>query len=253
MLYTADIGKVIQQYGLSYHSYADDNQLYSSCNQHECAALKSRMIKCIESIGEWMSSNRLMLNPSKSEFMCYASQRWTHLIDRWAFVLFDGLMNVSSSHRNLGTYFDESMSMTEYVNHLVHSCFNQLRRFRFIRRSLTTTVATRLVNSFLIARVDYCNSILAGLPKYQLSRIQSVLHVAAWIVYDQARFEHVMLTLRDRLHWLCVPQKNEFKRCLLVFKALQVLAPVDIKNYCVKVSSKSQVIITPSPHHSSTF
>ena len=68
-LYMADIGKVIQQYGLSHHSYADDNQRYSSCNQHECAALKSRMITCIESIGEWMLSNQLILNPSKSEFM----------------------------------------------------------------------------------------------------------------------------------------------------------------------------------------
>ena len=68
-LYMADIGKVIQQYVLSHHSYADDNQLYSSCKKHECTALRSRMITCIESIGEWMSSNRLMSNPFKSEFM----------------------------------------------------------------------------------------------------------------------------------------------------------------------------------------
>ena len=57
ILYTADIGKLIQQYGLSHHSYADDNQLYSSCNQYECVVLKSRMIKCIELISEYMSSN----------------------------------------------------------------------------------------------------------------------------------------------------------------------------------------------------
>ena len=130
------------------------------------------------------------------------------------------------------------MSMTEHVNHLVRSCFNQLRRIRFIRRSLMTTVATRLVNSFVIARVDYCNSILAGLPKYQLSRIQSVLNVAVRIVYGQARFEHITPTLRDRLHWLYVPQRIDFKRCIRIFKAQNGLAPVYIKNYCVKVSSR---------------
>ena len=143
-----------------------------------------------------------MLNPSKLEFMWCASQRRPHLIDRSAFDLPDGLVNVLSSLRNHGAYFDESMSMTEHVNRLVRSCFNQLRR---IRRSLTTTVATRLVNSFIIARVDYCNSILAGLPKYQLSHIQSVLDVAARIVHGQACFEHITPTLRDRLHWLRVP------------------------------------------------
>ena len=138
-----------------------------------------------------------MLNPSKSEFMWCTSQRRTHLIDRSAFVLPDGLVNVSSSLRNLGAYFDKSMSMIEHVHRLVRSCFNQLRRIRFIRGSLTTTVATRLANSFVIARVDYCNSILAELPKYQLSRIQSVLNVAAQIVYGQACFEHITPSLRD--------------------------------------------------------
>ena len=51
-LYTANIGKVIQQYGQSHHIYADDNQLYSPCDQHECSALQSRMITCIAPIGE---------------------------------------------------------------------------------------------------------------------------------------------------------------------------------------------------------
>ena len=129
--------------------------------------------------------------------MWCASQYRTHLIDRSAFVFPDGLVNVSSSLCNLWAYFDESMSITEHVNRLVRSCFNQLRRIRFILRSLTTTVATRLLNSFGIARVDYYNSILAVLPKYQLSRIQSVLNVTARIVYSQACFEHITPTLRD--------------------------------------------------------
>ena len=92
--------------------------------------------------------------------------------------------------------------------------------------------------SFVIARIDYCSSILAGLPKYQLSRIQSVINVAARIVYGQACFEHITPTLRDRLHWQRIPQRIDLKRCLLVFKALHGLAPVYIKNYCVEVSSR---------------
>ena len=71
--YTVDIGKLIHQYGLSRHSYADVNQLYSSCIPSESVALKAKMIWCIISIGGWMAINRLMLNPSKSEFMQCAS------------------------------------------------------------------------------------------------------------------------------------------------------------------------------------
>ena len=140
-------------------------QVYVACTLSECTALKSRMIHSIESIGAWMASNRLALNPLKSEFMWCASLRRTHLIDKSAFVLPDGSVNVSSSVRNLGVYFDESLSMTDHVNRLVRTCFYKLRRIRYIRRSLTAAVATRLVNSFVIARIDFCNSILAGLPR----------------------------------------------------------------------------------------
>ena len=66
-LYTANNGKLIQQYGLSIHSYPDDNQLYASCIPSESAAVKAKMIWCIDSVGEWM--DRLRLNPSKSESM----------------------------------------------------------------------------------------------------------------------------------------------------------------------------------------
>ena len=39
--------------------------------------------------------------------------------------------------------------------------------------------------------------------------------------------------LRDRLHWLRVPQRVEFKRCLLLYKALHGPAPAYITEYCV--------------------
>ena len=122
--------------------------------------------------------------------MWCASPRRVHLIDRSPFVLPNGPVNASSSVRNLGAYFDESMSMVEHVNRLVCSCFYQLRRVRFIRRSRTTMAATRLMNSFIIARVDYSNSILAGISKQQLARIQSVPNVAARIIFGHARFDH---------------------------------------------------------------
>ena len=47
-----------------------------------------------------------------------------------------------------------------------------------------------------------------------------------------ARFDHLTPTLRDRLHWLRVPASIQFKRCLLVYKALHGSAPAYITEYC---------------------
>ena len=95
-LYTANIGKVINKYGLSHHiyRYADDNQLYGCCLPSDSAALRAVMVRCIASVGEWMASNRLMLNPSKYEFIWFASPHRIHLIDRSPLALPDGVVMV---------------------------------------------------------------------------------------------------------------------------------------------------------------
>ena len=139
--------------------------------------------------------------------------------------------------------FYEYMSLTDHVNRLVRSCF--YRRIKSIRRSLPTFTAIQLVNSFVISRVEYCNSLLAGLPKYQLDRIQSVLNVAARLIFGWGRYENVTPLLRDRLHWLRVPQRVEFKRCLLVYKAL---APAYITEYCVNINTNERRSSLTSPH-----
>ena len=127
--------------------------------------------------------------------------------------------------------------MTTHVNRLVSSSFYQLRRIKAIRRSLPTTTAITLVNSFVISRIDYCSSLLSGLPSYQLARVQSVLNATARIIYSSKRSDHVTPPLRDRLHWLRVLELIRFKLCLVVFKALNNLAPEYIKSCCIPVSN----------------
>ena len=108
-----------------------------------------------------MASNQLMLNPSKSEFLWCSSPRRVLLLDQSAFVLWDGSIKVSSVMRNLGAFFDVTMSMNDHINRLVWSSYYQLRQIKSIRHALPTSTAIQLVNSFIISWVDYCNSILA--------------------------------------------------------------------------------------------
>ena len=68
-LYTGDIGHIIRVHGLLHHCYADDIKLYFFCKPSEAAVLKARVIRRISDIADWMSSNRLKLNPAKSELL----------------------------------------------------------------------------------------------------------------------------------------------------------------------------------------
>ena len=204
-----------------------------------------------------------MLNPSKSRFLWCSSPRRVLLLDRSAFVLRDGSVDVSSVVRNLGAFFDITMSMNDHINRLVRASCYQLRRIKSIRHDLPKSTTIQLVNSFIISRVDYCNSILAGVPKYQLDRLQSILNVAARLIFDYTRYDHITPLLRDQLHWLRVTQCIDFKRCLMVFKALHGLASGYISDYCVRVSTNQRrsnlrsashnCLVVPPPSMTITF
>src|SRR6218665_3821431 len=88
-------------------------------------------------------------------------------------------------------------------------------------------------------RVDYCNSMLAGLPTCQLDRIQSVLNSAARLIYGRTPSDHITDLLRDDLHWLRVPQRIVYKLCLVTYKALNDHRMPDyISDFCIRVADK---------------
>jgi len=104
-------------------------------------------------------------------------------------------------------------------------------------------------HSSIALSFDYRNSLLCGLPSYQLARIQSVLNAAAPIVYGGKRSDHITPVLHDRLHWLWVPERIRFKLCVMVIKALHHLAPEYIMNCCVPVSNTAHRADLRSPSH----
>ena len=112
-----------------------------------------------------------------------------------------------------------------------------MRRVRAIRRSIPTSAAIQLINSFIIYTVDYCNSLLAGQPAYQLQRVQSILNFAGRLICGSGKYDHVTPLLRDKLHWLRVLQRVQYTCCLMVYKARQGSVPAYIADFYIRVQT----------------
>jgi len=132
------------------------------------------------------------LNPSKSEFLWCFTLRRRHLLDGSTFALADADRSPPSRrHPQPRSLFGSCMTRTAHVSQLVRGCFYQLRRIKTIRKFIPTLTAVVLINSFIVSRVDYCNSLLEGLPICQLERIQSVLNSASRLIYGRTTSDHV--------------------------------------------------------------
>ena len=220
ILYTADLRSIIAAFGLAPHSYADDSQIYSSCLPGDVEALRERFIECLVAVSKWAEENRLALNVGKTEFMWVSTPRRRMLVSRKPFAMGDVTIVPSECVRLLGVLFDGTLSFEPYVNDVIRRCHFQLKRIRSVRRYLPVSGVVHLVRALVLTRVDYCNSVLLGLPVSKLERLQSVLNLSARIVFGCRWCEHVTPLLRDRLHWLRVPERIVFKRCWLTYRAL---------------------------------
>jgi hypothetical protein len=219
------------------HFYADDSQLYISAKPPDTDDAEQRLSACLDAIACWMASNRLKLNPLKTDFMWCATHRRQQQLVRHPLTFAGVTVTPSATVRDLGVVLDSEMSFGPHINQLVSRCFFQLRRIKSCVKALPPDAAKAVINSFVVSRVDYCNSLFAGAPGYQLDRLQSVLNAAARLIYGLGKFDHIQNVLRDRLHWLPVPQRIQFKLCLLAYKAVHGQAPRYLTDFCQPVSS----------------
>ena len=69
-----------------------------------------------------------------------------------------------SSARNIGVIFYQSLCMKPHVIAVCKSSFFRLRNIGFIRKYLTPDAAKIVIHTFIVSKLDYCNSLLYGLP-----------------------------------------------------------------------------------------
>ena len=141
----------------------------------------------------------------------------------------------SSSARDLGVFIDSDLSLQTHVNRTVSCCFNTLRQLRNIRRQVPTAVFQSLVVALVLSRLDYCNSVLVGLPANLIRRLQLVQNAAARLIYGIRRSEHITDALIS-LHWLRVQERILFKIAVTTYQALNGSAPTYLSSYFTRVT-----------------
>ena len=69
IIYTKELETIARKHGFSVHLYADDTQMYIEFNPlfQDIASIESKIIACLQEIKNWITLNRLKLNPDKTE------------------------------------------------------------------------------------------------------------------------------------------------------------------------------------------
>ena len=224
MLYTTPLSKICNKHAVTYHLYADDQQLYLSFKPSNAGA-KEQFIKqlqgCIADICKWMSANMLKLNDKKTKFIMFGTNHQLKKTQSTSTSIAIGNTNVSAVNHvcNLGFLMDNTLKNQCHINKLTSTIFNQLMNIRRIHSKLDQETTKYIIQSLVISKLDYCNSLLLRSAEYELNKMQQVQNMACRIVCNPGKFDHVSSSMQD-LHWLKIPYRIQFKVACIMFKCI---------------------------------
>jgi hypothetical protein len=237
VLYSAEIISLVEDLGFQVHGYADDLQIYKHSDPSSAALLIPMMSDCIDKIKNWMASNRLRLNPNKTEIIWLGTKRRLKNCSTEPQFISGAWITPSTQVRDLGVTIDSELSMIPHVNKVVSICYFHIRQLRLLRRSLDVSSIHALVRSLIHSRLDYCNSLLAGSPDYLIKKLQSVLRSSARLILKIPSHSSVTDLMANNLHWLNFPQRITYKLAVLCFRCQQADAPAYLKRRFNSVSA----------------
>ena len=92
-----------------------------------------------------------------------------------------------------------------------------------------------LANSMISSRIDYCNSLLYGVNKYSMAKLQKIQNALCSIVFRLHKTSHITSYLQ-KLHWFPISYHILFKNNLITFKAIKFSQPTYLSSL-IKTSS----------------
>jgi len=162
--------------------YADDSQLYIAMNPNDYSPALDTLRNCIDDVINWNTLNMLLCNPGKTEVIQFTSRFAQHpVLNCFSF----GNTTIELSDkvyvRNLGVISDKELSLKQHVNDICKKAILAIRSISRMRKYLSHDNLKCIVIAFVISRLDYCNSILYGLPKLEHDKLQRIqnIHVGA--------------------------------------------------------------------------
>ena len=246
-LYMLPLGTIIRRHNISYHTYADDTQIYISVTSNNYSDTKT-LVDCINDINVWMSRNFLKLNQDKTEVLIIGNKTDREKLSTHLKSL---SLNTTDEARNLGVVLDSDLNFESHIKSITKSSFYHLRNIAKVKPFLSPTCTETLVHAFVFSRLDYCNALYSGLPKKAISRLQLVQNAAARILTRTKRRAHITPVLKS-LKWLPISSRIDYKILLLVYKSISGCAPEYIsdmlQNYTprrILRSSGTRLLVTP--------
>jgi hypothetical protein len=225
LLYTKEMEKIVESYGLKAHVYADDCQIYFSFEPGHKNDAEAKLKECMNNIKLWMNQSFLKLNPEKTSIKVFTPKSLQNIVTNPFCFDDDGTcVQPSPTVKVLGVTLGAKLDFHDFAAKKIQICNLHLRNLRSIKNAIPQNVKVMLVTNLIISNIDYCNALLMCAPNYIVLSLQRTLNKAVRFIFNLKRTDHISRYLYQ-LHILPVKYRIKFKVSLIAFKIVRKTAP----------------------------
>ena len=177
---------------INLNGYADDHSLnknFRADNRIEENSVIKSLEACMDDIKDWMDSNRLQMNATKTEFIMFGSKKQLQKCTTEALKVNDDMVPTSEIIKYLGAWLDQHLSFKIHIMKKCQIAMMNLQRIKAICHMLSQEACHQLMLGLVMSHLDYVNAILINLPQREIQKLQRIQNMAAKVVLCKNKYE----------------------------------------------------------------
>ena len=140
-------------------------------------------------IKQWMDETWLKMNTAKTEFIYFGNQRQLDKCKVDTIDVAGDLILRTDSIKYLGVHMDSNLNFKQHITQKCCSAMFNFLRIKSIRHLLDEDTTESLCQSLCISHLDYCNSLIYGLPDTSIAKFQRIQNMCARLVLRRSKYE----------------------------------------------------------------
>ena len=173
------------------------------------------------------------MNPSKTEFILFGNKVQLDKCNTVNKKIGDLIVR-SEVICYLGAWLDSNLNYKQHAMKKCQVAMANFQRIKSICHLLIPTTCANLCVSLCLSHLDYCNSILTGLPDVTINQLQRVQNMCAKLVLRKGKYDSLTECMKE-LHWLPIKYRIMFKVLVLICKCLNGDTPVCLTDLIVPI------------------
>jgi len=224
LLFAMYIDDLPQQLNLAkVHLYADDVQIYLSCDKtviNNCAIQFNLELSAIK---QWADKNGLTLNPSKCKCLVI-SKRPVDMESVPDILIGNDKIELVQSAKNLGVIFNSSLSFDNHIRATLGKVYGMLRCLWASQSFTPQHIRLLLAKTYLIPVLLYGCELFANMDSTHKQKMNVLYNNIARYIFDRKRFDSIS-TYAKQISGMSFSNLLDFKSLIALQKIISTGQP----------------------------